>query len=166
MIPALPLAREHPQNASELLSLGSVFDQSERFLAREFEQFPVTEWIRNMKTELSGLTRAKKFSWPSELQIGLGNLKPVRSTHHGVEPRTRFLGHSKRRHQNAIRLLRAAPNAPAKLVQLRETESFRMLDHHHGGVRDVHADFHDGRRDQDLHLVLVEALHDFVFFLA
>ena len=63
-------------------------------------------------------------------------------------------------------LFRAAADAPAKLVELGESEALGVFDDHHGGVGHVDADFDDGCRDEDLRFVFAEALHDFVFFLA
>ena len=53
-------------------------------------------------------------------------------------------------HQDAVALLRAAAHAAAKLVQLRQAEALRLLDHHHGRVGHIHADFDHGGGNQDL----------------
>ena len=60
---------------------------------------------------------------------------------------------------------RTSPHAPSKLVQLRQSEAFRSLDHHHGRVRHIDTDLDHGRRDQHLDLTRHEALHHVVFFL-
>ena len=62
--------------------------------------------------------------------------------------------------------LRAAADASAKLVKLRQAEALGMLDDHHGGVGHIDANFHDGGGNEDLHFIFVEALHDLVFFIA
>ena len=46
--------------------------------------------------------------------------------------------------------MRAAADAAAQLVQLRQAEPLRVLDHHHRRVRHVDADLDDGGRDQDV----------------
>src|SRR5881227_377858 len=135
MIPALPLSREHPQDTLQFLTLRSVIDQNERLFAREFEQLAIPQGTRDMKAQFAGLSRAKELSGAAKLQIGFRNLKAMRSAHHGIEPGAGFVGHSKRRHQNAVRLLRAAPDAPAKLMQLREAKSLGMLECHGDGDR-------------------------------
>ena len=56
------------------------------------------------------------------------------------------------RDEQAVRLLLAAPDPPAKLVQLREPEPVRPLDDHDRRVRDVDADLDHGRRDEDVEL--------------
>ncbi len=65
-----------------------------------------------------------------------------------------------------MRFLRAAADAPAKLMKLRQAKSLCMFDDHHGGVRHIDSYFHDGSRHEDLHFVTVEALHDIVLLLA
>ena len=60
--------------------------------------------------------------------------------------------------------LAAAPDPSAKLVQLGQTEALGALDQHHRGVRHVHADLDDGRRDQHVELAVAERAHDRVLF--
>ena len=54
--------------------------------------------------------------------------------------------------QDAVRLVRAAADAAAQLVQLRQAEALGVLDHHHRRVRHVDADLDDRRRDEDVEL--------------
>ena len=61
--------------------------------------------------------------------------------------------------QEAVRLVAAAPDAPAQLMQLREAEAVGVLDHHRGRVRDVDADLDHGRRDEHVHLGGRERAH-------
>src|SRR3989442_11697564 len=56
----------------------------------------------------------------------------------------RLLAEPPAREQDAVRLPRAAADAAAQLVQLREPEALGVLDQHDGGVRDVDADLDDG----------------------
>ena len=51
------------------------------------------------------------------------------------------------------------PMRPRKLMQLRQPKALGMLDDHHGGVRNIHADFDDRGGHQNLHFVLAELLH-------
>lgn len=54
----------------------------------------------------------------------------------------------------------AAADPTAKLVKLREPEALRMLDDHQRGCRDVDPHLDHGRRNEDLTLTPLEALHD------
>jgi len=50
------------------------------------------------------------------------------------------------------------------LVELGQSVTLRVEDHHDGGVRDVDPDFDHGRRGQDVDLVVREESHDPLFF--
>ena len=58
------------------------------------------------------------------------------------------------RDQQAVRLLRAAADAAAQLVELREAEAVGLLDDHDRRVRDVDADLDHRRRDEHVELAL------------
>ena len=70
------------------------------------------------------------------------------------------------RHQQAVALRGATAHAAAKLVELCQAEALRLLHHHDAGVRDIHADFDHGGRNQDLDETLFEALHHGLCFIA
>ena len=52
--------------------------------------------------------------------------------------------------EDAERLFGAAADSAAQLVQLRETEALRVLDHHHRRVGHVDADLDHGRSDEQI----------------
>ena len=58
----------------------------------------------------------------------------------------------------------AAPDAPTELVQLRQPESIRPFDEHHGRVRNVNPDFDHRGCDEDIDLAIAEGVHRRVFF--
>src|SRR6516164_9252313 len=135
MIATLPLSREHSEDALQFSALDSVFDQGKGPFAREFEQLLVAHRVGDVESQLSGLPRSEELPRAAQLEVRFGDFEAVRGAHHGVEPRTRFVGHAERRHQDAMRLPGASADAPAKLMELCEAEALGMLDHHHGGVR-------------------------------
>ena len=61
------------------------------------------------------------------------------------------------RDEQAVRLLGAAADAAAQLVQLREPEAVGLLDDHDRRVRDVDADLDHRRRDEHVELARLEA---------
>ena len=63
------------------------------------------------------------------------------------------------RHEQAVRLLRTAPDPAAELVQLGEAEAVGLLDDHHRRVRDVDADLDHRRRDEHVELPRLEPRH-------
>ena len=67
--------------------------------------------------------------------------------------------------QNTVRLVRAASDAAAQLVQLRQAEPFGVLNQHHGHVRQVQAHFDNRGRDQDMHSVRAKGGHHALLFL-
>ena len=60
---------------------------------------------------------------------------------------------------------RAASDAAAQLVELREAEALGVFDDHQSGVGNVHADFDHGGGDEDLDFVAAELFHHGVFFV-
>ena len=69
------------------------------------------------------------------------------------------LGRLGRLEQEAVRLVGAAPDPPAQLVQLGEAEAVGVLDDDRRRVRDVDADLDHRRRDQHLRLARREGPH-------
>ena len=68
--------------------------------------------------------------------------------------------------QDAVRLLRAASDAAAELMELREPESLRVLDEHHRRVRHVDAHLDHRRRDEQVDLAVAKPAHDVVALFA
>jgi len=119
-----------------------------------------------VETENAGLAGAEKFAGAAEFQVSFGDFETVARAHHGVKAGAGFVGHTHGADQNAVRFLRAPADAAAELMELREAETLGVLDDHYRGVANVDADFDDGSGYEDLDLVLMEAPHDIVFFIA
>src|SRR6266446_1608403 len=166
VIAALPFCRQRAQDTLQRLFLRGIVGQGKGFAAGQFKQLSVAQRIGDVKAEVAGLASAEEFARSTKLQVSLGDFESVGSAHHGLEPHASFVRHARGRDQNTMRLIRAAANTPAKLMELREPEALRVFDDHYGGVRHVDADFHDRCRDENLRLILAKALHDFVFFVA
>ena len=62
--------------------------------------------------------------------------------------------------EQAVRLLRPAPDPAAQLVELREPEAVGLLHDHDRRVRHVDADLDHGRRDEHVDLARLEGGHD------
>lgn len=162
----MPFARKETQHALKRFLLGRLFGEGERFLAGEFEEFAIAERVGHMEAELAGLAGAKKLAGAAKLEVGFGDFKTVGSADHRFEACAGILGHAAGRDQDAMGLLRAAADAPAKLVQLGEAEAFRVLNDHDRGVGDVDTDFDDSSGHENLNIVAAEFLHDVFFFFA
>src|SRR5262252_1957662 len=85
MIAALPMWRKGAQDLVKFGGRGVIFCKRERFAAGEVKNFPVAERVGDVKAEVAGLARAKKFSGAAKLKIGFGDFKSVRSANHGFE---------------------------------------------------------------------------------
>src|SRR5947209_737105 len=59
----------------------------------------------------------------------------------------------------------ASSHAASELMQLRQSEPLRMLNHHDGGIWDVDSNFYYGRRDQNMRLFILELIHYGRFFI-
>ena len=65
-------------------------------------------------------------------------------------------------HQEAVGHGRAAPHAPAQLMQLSQTEALGVLDHHDAGVGHIHAHLDDRRGHQHVDLSGMEGVERFL----
>ena len=97
----------------------------------------------------------------AQVEVDLGELEAVGRLDERLEARLRGLGQLllRARDEQAVRLLRAAADAAAQLVELREAEAVGLLDDHHRRVRDVDADLDHRRRDEHVELARLEARH-------
>ena len=105
------------------------------------------------------MPRAEEFARTANQQILPRDLEPIAVLVDHLEPRFGHFRHRLLEQQYAHALIGAAPDAAAQLVQLRQAETLRMLDHHHGRVGDVDANFDNRRRDQHIHLSAHEGRH-------
>ena len=72
---------------------------------------------------------------------------------------------SGRVHHNAVGLRLAAADPPPQLMELREAEALRVLNHHHRGVGHVYPDLHHRRGNQNVDRSRRKRFHDLVLFL-
>ena len=98
------------------------------------------------------MPRAEEVSRAAQVEVAFRDLEAIRALHQCVDARLTRLGQPRRRDQHTGGRASAATDTTSQLVQLREAEPFGVFDDHHGGVRHVDADFHDGRRDQHVHV--------------
>ena len=107
------------------------------------------------------LARAEQLAAAAQLEVDLGELEAVGRRDERLEALLRRLGQLllRARDEQAVRLLGAAPDAAAQLVQLGEAEPVGFLDDHHRRVRDVDADLDHRRRDEHVELARVEPRH-------
>ena len=95
---------------------------------------------------------------PRSARSTSASLKPSRSPAIASSRAPRQLGPGVSE-EDAVRLVLAATDPAAQLVELGEPEALGALDHHHGRVGDVDPDLDHGRRHQDVGLAGGEGLH-------
>src|SRR2546425_12647030 len=110
-----------------------------------------------MKPRDAPLPCAEKLARASKLQIDFRNPEPVGGLDERAEASLGNLVARSGRERQAVGLPAPPSNSAAELVQLRQAETLRVLDHHHGGIGNVHPHFDDGRRNKDTDLTLFEA---------
>ena len=124
-------------------SSGSLVDDLARGAARALEQLDVLGHPREAERREPGLAHAGQLALAAQPQVDLGEPEPVVVRRQRLEP-LRGL----RPEQQAQRVVAAAPDAAAQLVQLGDAVALGVLDEHHGRVRDVDADLDHRRRDE------------------
>ena len=102
----------------------------------------------------AGLARAEHLALAAQLEVDLGELEAVAVVGQRAQP-GRLLGPE----QQAQRLVRAAADPPAQLVQLRDPVALGVLDEHHRGVGDVDADLDHRRGDEHVGAARGERRH-------
>ena len=141
----LDLVVERPRLVDELCRRG----------ARALEQLAVGAQPREAEVGEPGLARAEQLALAAQLEVALGELEAVGRARRAPPGGRRAVSVSssrRARDEQAVRLLRAAADAAAQLVQLGEPEAVGLLDDHDRRVRDVDADLDHGRRDEHVEL--------------
>ncbi len=107
---------------------------------------------------LSVLTVTSQVTPAAQLEVDLREVEATLIGDNGLEAleRLRILGI---REEKAPRLFRSSSHPATELMQLRQAEAVSTLDHHHGRVGNVDADFDHRGGDEDGHIATVESGH-------
>ena len=109
-----------------------------RFRTRILEQGQIARKFGQTDGRQPGLLGAEQIARTAQLEIRFGDAESVRGFFQNHQSIEFFLGIFARE-QNAPRFLRSASDAPAQLVQLGQTEPFRVLHQQDGGIGHVDA---------------------------
>src|SRR5918996_5300234 len=109
----------------DLVREQALLRETERSVARPLEELLVLAQPDEAKVGEARLACAEKLALAADLEVALGELEPVRRRDHRVEALHRVFRQLLRRprDEEAVRLLRPAPDSPAQLVELREPEA-------------------------------------------
>ena len=115
--------------------------------------------VANLKRRQAALRRAEQIARAAQFPVCFGHFKAVPCSFQNGELRRSlpFLSGSQ---QDAIRFMLAAADPATKLMQLRQTESLRVFDQHHTGIRNIHADLEHSRADQRVRFTAPKPFHD------
>src|SRR6185503_10289501 len=115
--------------------------------------------IREAQQRVAALALTEKLAGSANLVVALRDLESIGGLENDLKPLTGVTGQLAVE-QDADALARAAPDAAAQLMQLRQSEALRTFDHHQRGVGHVDPDLDDRGANQELHPVVLEGLHD------
>src|SRR6266542_3551071 len=158
---ALACRHRHPdQPPRQRLGLShAAIDDLDRRVAGLLHQRVIPHDVAETEARHARLLRAEKLAGAAELEIALGHLEAAARPGEELQALLLLV-----RHENAVRLSRAAPDAAAELVELREAVAVGVDDEHDRGVRHVDADLDHRRGDEHVELAALEELHR-LFFL-
>src|SRR5205814_3534474 len=108
--------------------------------------------IREAQQRLAALPLAQILAGATQLEIALRDLETIGALEDDRQPVAGSLRQRVAEKQDAYAFARAAADAPAQLMQLREAEAFGTLDHHERGIGHVDADFDHRGADEKLDL--------------
>ena len=128
-------------------------------LLRGLQHLRVRAEIRHVHLRQAMLAGAEEIARAAQTQILLGDLKAVVGFTHDRKAGFYLLAFVVG-DKDAPALVPAAPDTAAQLMQLAETEALGVFDDHQRGVRHVHADLDDRRRDKDICFSADKGGHD------
>src|SRR6516164_11008598 len=96
-------------------------------VARRADQLAVRLDAADAEAWQTGLPRAENVAFPAQLEILLGDAKAVFCLAHDVEPGLGGFAQRSLVEQEAGRVLAAASDPPAQLMELREPEAFGVF---------------------------------------
>src|SRR5258706_9610058 len=109
-------------------------DQLGRGLLRRRDELRVALEVGEAEQRIAALALAQDFAGPAQLEVAVRDLESVARFVDHLEARARRLGERAAVEQDAGAVARissgGAADAPAQLVELREAEALRALDHH------------------------------------
>src|SRR5712691_12163255 len=118
-------------------------------VARRPDQLAVHLDARELEPGQAGLAGAEHVAFAAQPEVFLGDAEPVLALAHDGEPRLGGVAERRLVEQQAGRMLGAAPDAAAQLMELGEPEPLGVLDHHHRRLRHVDADLDHGGGDKE-----------------
>ena len=102
------------------------------------DQIEVVHQIAKAEWGQTALLLAQQFARPAQFQVRLGDAESVRRLLQNFQALPRLLGFRVGNQDAISDSCAPTPDASAQLMQLRQTEPFRVFDEHDGRVRHIH----------------------------
>ena len=143
-----------------MFSEGWVFEEDRsRFVAGDFDEAGVAE-VTHGDIGNAGLSESEEGARTADFQIFLGEEESVIALDEGIEA---VVGAVFPRQEEAVGGVCSASDAPAELVELRESESVGVFDNHDGRIGHINAHFDDRGGDKHVYIARFECLHHAFF---
>src|SRR5258707_4487662 len=121
-------------------------------LDRARDELAIALEIGEAQQRLAALPLAQILAGPAQFEIALRDLEAIRAFIDDLQPVAGGLRQRFAEKQDAHTLVRAAADAPAQLMQLREAETLGTLDHHQRGIGHIDPDFDHRGADEKLYV--------------
>ena len=139
---------------------GGVFKEKRFcFVAGDFYEAGVAE-VTHGDIGNAGLSESEKGARTADFQVFFGEEEAVVAFDEGVEA---VVGAVFPRQEEAVGGVCSASDAPAELVELRESESVGVFDNHDGRIGHINAHFDDRGGDKHVYIARFECLHHAFF---
>src|SRR5262249_22146446 len=141
-IPSLPMLAKMLQDSLSIFSSNcriALLDEARSFSFGQLQQLAIAENVGDAQTGHAGLLGAEKLARAAQFEIEFGDSEAVLCAHHLVKAALGSVGNLAAGHEHTERFGGATADASAKLVKLREAESFGMFDDHDGCIGPVNA---------------------------
>ena len=144
---------------------GVLLHEGEGLGPRLLEKTQVSDRIGDGEAQGPRLDCPRELTGPSDPQILLGQHEAVAAFEHRLEAGLAVLGEVLGVDEETVGLLRPPPHATPELVEGREAEALRVLDHHHRRLGHVDTDLDDAGRHEEPRGAALEGGHRLAFLL-
>src|SRR4029453_5894315 len=130
-----PLLPTRADERGKCLGLRRIFERQDRFATCLLHQLMIAQQVADAKRRHARLPRAEEVAGAAKLEGPLVDLKAIGRLGQRLQPIAPLIAQWRLIQEDAIGMMRAAADASAQLMQLRQSEPFRVFHHHHQRIR-------------------------------
>jgi hypothetical protein len=119
------------------------FEKPVGLVARNLQRAPVANEVRVLQGRDTRLPRSNQLSWPTQFKINFCNAKSVISFAHYFQAPAHIGAIAPVAQKYARRLGKPTPDSSTKLMQLGQSEPFRVFDNHECCIGNINTNFDD-----------------------